>query len=196
MFFKAAKHVIITKTEIRKNLDQVINKNKSPSSDIPKKNGNEQVTDYCFSLFLQSFKIFIEEKDFEKWSPISPYFKRRILESHEVIANDNCVILVDSGLIKISYSVTENSTKTESVYETLSRKSAYGKITNNYYKIAPEFNDTVYAETKSDIWILDRESLDDLKKENVDLYLEVLTLISALNQYRYKKLLRFTIASS
>lgn len=196
MFVKAAKNVINTETEVGKNLDQVIKKNKIQSSDLIKKKTNEQVTDYCFSLFLQSFKIFIEERDFEKWNTISSYFKRKTLESHEVISNDNCVILVESGLIKISYSVTENSTKTESVYETLSRKSAYGKITNNYYKIAPEYNDTVYAETKSDIWVLDKESLDLLKRENADLYIDVLTLISALNQYRYKKLLRFTIASS
>lgn len=117
------------------------------------------------------------------------------MNPHEIISNDNCVILVESGLIKISYSVTENTTKTESVYETLAKKSAYGKITNNYYKIAPEFNDTVYAETESDIWILDHEKLNLLKKQNADLYIDVLTLISALNQYRYKKLLRFTIAS-
>lgn len=194
MFYKAAKNVINTETEVGKNLYQAINKNKSGTSDLLQKN-DHQSTNYCLSLFLQSFKTFIEEKDFDKWSPISAYFKKVTVNPHEIISNDNCVILVESGLIKISYSVTENTTKTESVYETLAKKSAYGKITNNYYKIAPEFNDTVYAETESDIWILDHEKLNLLKKQNADLYIDVLTLISALNQYRYKKLLRFTIAS-
>lgn len=195
LFFKAAKNVINSETEVGKNLYQALNKNKAAKQDSLQKN-DDQSMNYCFSLFLQSFKAFIEERDFDKWSPISSYFKKVILNPHEIISNDNCVILVESGLIKISYSVTENTTKTESVYETLAKKSAYGKITNNYYKIAPEFNDTVYAETESEIWILDHENLNLLKEDNAHLYIEVLTLISALNQYRYKKLLRFTIASS
>lgn len=194
MFYKAAKNVINTETEVGKTLYQAINKNKPLNSDSPQ-NNDKQSPNQCLSLFLQSFKAFIEEWEFDKWSPISSYFKRVKLNPHETISNDNCVILVETGLIKISYSVTENTAKTESVYETLAKKTPYGKITNNYYKIAPEYNDTVYAETESDIWILDHEKLDLLKTENADLYIDVLTLISALNQYRYKKLLRFTIAS-
>ncbi|XBW34596.1 hypothetical protein QEN19_000159 [Hanseniaspora menglaensis] len=202
MFFKAATNVIQSETKVGKNLQDIIKlKNSGSKSDIflnDNKNKKFELKDedQCLSLFLQSFRAFITEKEFQQWSSVGKYFERQTLKKNEVIPNDNCVILVESGIIKISYSVTDNARKTESVYETLSRKCAYGKITNEYYKIAPEYNDTVYAETDSIIWILNSEQLSLLKKKDTQLFIEVLTLISALNQFRYKKLLRFTIASS
>lgn len=202
MFYKAATNVIQSESQVGKNLQDIIkqkyNETKSnnlSSSSINNKKPSLNEEDYCLALFLQSLRAFINEKDYQKWSEIGKYFKRQEFASNQIISNDNCVMLVESGIVKISYSVTDNVTKTESVYETLSKKCAYGKITNEYYKIAPEYTDTVYTETESVVWILNKENLDLLKENDIKLYVEILVLISALNQYRYKKLLRFTIAS-
>ena len=205
MFFRAATNVINSETKIGTKLQEIIKQKKNNDSDSNNNQSNEvnsnvktvlKDEDYCLSLFLQSFRAFITEQDYQKWSQIGKYFKKQQLLANEIILNDNCVILVESGIVKISYSVTDNVTKTESVYETLSRKCAYGKITNEYYKIAPEYNDIAYAETDATVWVIDNEGLALLKQKDVKLYVEILILISALNQYRYKKLLRFTIATS
>lgn len=203
MFFKAATNVIQSESQVGKNLQDIIkqkySETKSNNLSTTSINNNKPALndeDYCLSLFLQSLRAFITEEEYQKWSEIGKYFIRQEFSPDQIISNDNCVMLVESGIVKISYSVTDNVTKTESVYETLSKKCAYGKITNEYYKVAPEYTDTVYTETESAVWILNKEKLDLLKEKDIKLYVEILVLISALNQYRYKKLLRFTIASS
>ncbi|KAL6944817.1 hypothetical protein ACO0RG_001571 [Hanseniaspora osmophila] len=177
-FFNVAKNIYSTEQDIGTNLQEKYDNN------------------LVYQNFLHSLKMFIEPQDFGKWEKIQSYFRFQKLPPGDTISNDNCFFFVENGLLKISYFVM-NNTNRESIYETISNKCCYGKISGDgYAKVAPNYKDEVYCETECSIWIIDENSLKTLRREDPTLFTDLIILIGALNQYRYKKLLAYSLVSS
>lgn len=145
---------------------------------------------YVPSIF--SDDINIRSKEIEFWSRLCPYFSRRRLATQSLLLHNNDIFfVVETGLLKIVYDLPQGV-----IYETLSNRTCYGKARNVGKKSANDQNVTIKTETDSVLWIIDSNALTSLRKENLELYTELLLLVMGIKDKRYKELLGYTLVSA
>lgn len=135
----------------------------------------------------------LREEEFTLWSKLCPYFTKTILPAHSTLRHSNNIFfLVETGILKAVFHFPQGS-----VYETMSNKTCYGKIIRSGHSAVEGVQSlTIETETDSQLWIIDSLALEKLRKENSELYLELVLLIMTIKDRRFKDLIGHALVSA
>lgn len=139
----------------------------------------------------------IRKREIELWSKLSVYMNKTILESGSILQHSNNIFfVVETGILKALFHLPQGT-----VYETMSNRTCYGKMV----EFTPDLSDTkqlenpsltIKTETESVLWIIDNSSLQRMRQEDPDLYIELTLLIMSIKDKRFKDLLGHALISS
>lgn len=130
--------------------------------------------------------------EIELWSRLCPYFTRRRLASQSILLHNNDIFFViETGILKIVFDLPQGI-----VYESMSNRTCFGKVLIPGSKPCTEGKVTIKTETEVALWLVDTNALTKLKKENLDLYTELILLIATIKEQRYRQILGYTLVSS
>ncbi|KAJ9568972.1 uncharacterized protein HLK63_I06039 [Nakaseomyces glabratus] len=161
-----------------------------------------KIPDPLLKVLLFALKLYrpnIVSMDTEKrtdevefWKQLCPYFTRKVFTANTTfLHNNNFFFLVDAGILKVIYNLPAGS-----VYETLSNGTCYGKILSKRDNENINQNLRVQVETDTILWIIDEKSMEIMKMDNIVLYTELVLLILAIRDTRFKELLGYTLVSA
>lgn len=131
------------------------------------------------------------------WTKLSPYFNKTILGSgSELLHSNNIFFVVETGILKAMFHLPQGT-----VYETMSNRTCYGKMIDfnadlNESKQLENPSLTIKTETESVLWIIDNASLQRMRQEDPELYIELTLLIMSIKDKRFKDLLGHALISS
>lgn len=137
------------------------------------------------------------ESEILLWSQLCPYFTKTTLPEQSTINhNSNIFFIVENGILKATYKLLQGN-----VYETMSTRTCYGKIIktsdpSDGGRVIGFDSLEIKVETDSVLWIIDSEALHRLRKENIELFLELTLLIMEIRDIRFKDMLGYALVSS
>ncbi|SMN18097.1 similar to Saccharomyces cerevisiae YGR125W Putative protein of unknown function [Maudiozyma saulgeensis] len=137
------------------------------------------------------------EKAISFWSQLSPYLERKEFTTESILTySDNIFFIVESGVLKVSFNLPQGC-----IYETISTRTCYGKMIHKYdensnTRVIGSDPVTIKAETDSILWMVDSDSLQRMRQENIELFLELSLLMMTIKDTRFKDLLGYALVSS
>ena len=135
------------------------------------------------------------EQEVQFWSKLRPYFKRKELQPHSYLSHDNNIFfLVETGLLKTTYSLPQGQ-----IYETMSNRTCYGKITGRGFddgRLGITHVVDIKSATHSVLWIIDSDSLKQMRSDDPELYLELVLMIMKIRDVRFNDILGYALVSS
>ncbi|EDO15931.1 hypothetical protein Kpol_480p18 [Vanderwaltozyma polyspora DSM 70294] len=154
------------------------------------------------SLLLYSIRLFrpdvfsedvsIREKEINFWGQLSPYFRRSLFPTGSTLVNSsNFFFVVESGVVRVTHDLPQGI-----VSETMSNRTCYGKVVGHRGTVTNLPKIIFKTETESIIWMIDDDTMSRIKKENLNLYTELLLLVMTIREYRYKGLIGYTLVSA
>lgn len=143
----------------------------------------------------------IRDQEISLWSRLSPYFKKRVIETGSILQHSNNIFfVVETGILKALFQLPQGA-----VYETMSNKTCYGKMmipndngleTTENKTETNEGNLIIEAETDAVLWVINKESLQIMREKEPDLFIELTLLIMSIKDKRFKDLLGHALVSS
>ena len=137
------------------------------------------------------------EKAISFWSQLSSYLERKDFSADSILTySDNIFFIVESGVLKVSFNLPQGC-----LYETISTRTCYGKMVHKYN----ENNDTrvigsdpvtIKVETDSVLWMIESDSLQRMRQDNIELFVELSLLMMTIKDTRFKDLLGYALVSS
>ncbi|KAG0654151.1 hypothetical protein C6P45_003502 [Maudiozyma exigua] len=137
------------------------------------------------------------EKTISFWSQLSTYLEQVQISAQSTLSyTDNVFFIVESGILKVSFNLAQGC-----IYETVSTKTCYGQMVHTSDESAgPRVLSsdpvTIKAETDSVLWVIDSEKLQNMRTDNIELFLELSLLVMTVKDIRFKDLLGYALVSS
>ncbi|SCU80024.1 LADA_0B04632g1_1 [Lachancea dasiensis] len=136
----------------------------------------------------------LKDSELQLWSALGKYFVKTKLAAQTVLPHrENIFFVIESGMVKLTYNLRQGQ-----LYEVMSGKTCYGVMSahNSSFRANPVSCVEVSTETDCSLWIIDDKGLNKLKKDNPQLFTEVLLITLCINQDRLKELLGYCLVSS
>jgi SulP family sulfate permease len=153
--------------------------------------GKPQVQPLSLLLFaLQGISC----KGEDHWSSSIKYFKKLHISQDESISfdpSDSYFILIESGIIVITYKINEAA----NIYETYLPKTILGRFASDDSS-KERFGSEIKAKRDTTVWILKDNDLQDLRKDNAGVYEELLLVVMSLNDERFENITGYSLIST
>lgn len=130
------------------------------------------------------------DQEIELWSQLCPFFKQKAIPSDKLIVhNSKIFFIVETGILKATFTLPQGT-----VYETMSNRTCYGKILDDDTDVTSSL--TIRTETSSVLWLIDSDTLNTIRIEKPQLYIELVLLIMVIKDRRFKDLLGHALVSA
>jgi len=143
-------------------------------------------------LLLFAFQGY-SNKEPSYWKKLAPFFEKRLILKDEEIKiplKDSFFLLVESGILKVTYYINENA----NIYETLLPRTLIGRFNDEIIR-KDRYKSVIKAKIESSIWVLNDSKLNNLKQNKIELYNELLLIVVKLNEERFESITGYTLMS-
>lgn len=134
----------------------------------------------------------IRDTEIKFWSQLCKYFEKVQLPNQTPLKKTtNFFFLVESGALTMKLKLKHGD-----ISETMSTRTCYGRILGKHFNEKMADTLTFTSEAESIIWLIDEDAFKKMRKENVELFTELTTLIVSIKDDRFRNLLNYALVSA